>query len=37
MRLIYKNNELWMYYGVPGKDGSGELWDYTLVGRTKRW
>ena len=28
--LLYKNNEIVDVFGAPGKDGSGELWDYTL-------
>ena len=28
--LLYKNNEVVDVFGTPGKDGSGELWDYTL-------
>ena len=28
--ILYKNDTLVDVFGAPGKDGSGELWDYTL-------
>ena len=28
--VLYKNNVIVDVFGTPGKDGSGELWDYTL-------
>ena len=28
--VLYKNNDIIDVYGVPGKDGSGEVWEYTL-------
>ena len=28
--VLYKNTDIIDVYGVPGKDGSGEVWEYTL-------
>ena len=28
--VLYKNDSIVDVFGTPGKDGSGELWDYTL-------